>query len=1325
MVRAAKSYGVTTNTTYFITVGGGGIAPTNTTTASSEGKGEYSTFSLDSDHEHPLIEVPGGGGGGSCSTTANVVTGGDGASGGGAGGRGDTSATGMSGGSALSVTGIVYGHNGGNGNHQQKGGSVGAYAAGGGGGGQREGLTASSDTNFGGGAGGSGVVANILGEELWFGAGGGGGYAYKDDGKGGYTKPGAGGSGIGGNAADILNGTTATSGVPNTGAGGGGGSMKYGNNNDKTYWQGGNGGDGVVIISYEVHGRDPIAEEPRISMTRCNYVDEANEEAGDNVAGIAKIDYRLYWAGMQNDLADIYVHYSTVSSNELDNADGGEWVKVAEASVGIGDLVFVPPAVGYTYWVRLVARKGANSYAFSEEIASFTVPAISLNGATWTESKTSPAEDYATVTYKLHETNEVVHLYCYWSENRAVLEGDEPPSGEGVFLLDLGANTNTNLSGKTTFTLPADEGMERNRTYYIRLASGDAQGIELFPSEEIVELDTKETPITILNNATWADSNVATVNFKATVGKLDPEEVQLVALYSRVENDVKDNVPEAKESVNTVSLGFCADLGLDVSSPSATFPLWSDVATNYYVRLALATNVVEEIPYSVVTNIVEEPEGVFTTNIVETQTHVVTNLVIIGGSYSQATKMITVSAVEPRTLLYIVTANPKVMCYGDEPLPLDYGFRYAGQMEGWGWENRYALEGELACEVTSTSDSGNYPITIGTLMLHNGGPEQLHTDDDHVERKYQHKLTYSGATYTITNAVFTADIEDVVTNYTGEAVDANALVKTLSGIRNEQPVSYLYRANGAGDWGEMPAFTNVGNYLVQFNASAPNHDDVRSSFKVTVVPAPLTATIEDVTVNYTGAAITPAVVTNVTGLVRGDLNPLTCEFRDEAGEWQSTVPTFTLPGVYKVFFRASAPNHETAVTNCTITVRGWDFKVNMDGRTGYEAPLIMGQPGWLIENNLTKMTGEQLAVDLDRYGALDAICENGLRLWQNYVIERKDFSKRVVATIMQQGSTVDPNAFVVHFPDIEPLMGTGLKVQYRLDKKLRGTKTKSEFDAASFEIGELTGKYETNVPLGPHDPTGLYVFNIVFSPTNTELTGSSVIASCATIGVLRVSSSLTNTVTVAPWLSMSVDSTNRIAIAVADVVNPFSIGGGDTIHAYETETGTFRMWERKDDGDWNAPVTVNKKGVSQSTAEESTFEPGKAFWLGRKSPGEYIYLVGRYTGDDYEFNIEGGTTNAPGHTLVANPTMFDVALNDLEFVGTPAEGDRIVFQDIAGVQTIYYRNKEGKWGRNVPTKVGRRIQNVWTEDGNVPSGTGFWYYRTSNGELTIKFGGEQ
>jgi hypothetical protein len=219
---------------------------------------------------------------------------------------------------------------------------------------------------------------------------------------------------------------------------------------------------------------------------------------------------------------------------------------------------------------------------------------------------------------------------------------------------------------------------------------------------------------------------------------------------------------------------------------------------------------------------------------------------------------------------------------------------------------------------------------------------------------------------------------------------------------------------------------------VQFVASAPNHDDVRSSFKVTVVPAPLTATIEGVTVNYTGSAITPAVVTNVTGLVRGDINPLTCEFRDEAGEWQREVPSFILPGTYKIYFRASAPNHASFVTNCTVVVNGWDFKVNMDGATGYATPIIMGKPKWLIDNS--GRTGEYLADNSARYETLDTICANGLRLWQNYVLERTDFGKKVVATIMQQGSVVNPNSFVVHFPNIEPLTGTGLKVQYRPTK---------------------------------------------------------------------------------------------------------------------------------------------------------------------------------------------------------------------------------------------------------------------------------------------------
>ena len=1290
----SKSYAVTTNTTYRVNVGQGGTAATNTTTASSVGNGEFSSFALESDASHPLISVPGGGGGGNYSDRAGA--GSDGASGGGG-------TYGHSGGLPVSneVDGVwmMYGNNGGAGNLKSAAGDA-KCAAGGGGGAGREGLVATSDNWYFGGAGGVGIACSMSGETFYFGAGGGGGYQYKieADGGGHFSGPGSGGSGIGGNAADVRNGTLATSGVENTGAGGGGGSMTKNASATEDFWQGGDGGDGVVMIAYEVHGRDPISDEPRISMTSCMY---------DEDLGLADISYRVYWAGVQNDVADILIHYSTVGPEELDGIESGSWVKVAEGQLGVGSAVFTPPEVGHTYWVRLVARKDANSYAQSEEIASFVVPAVELNGVTWTESKTSPAEDHAVVSYRLFETNETTHLYCYWSESRTALEGNEPPTGDGVYLKDIGANTGTSLSSATSFNLPATEGLERNRTYFIRLASGDAQGIKRFLSTDIDELDTAEKPITVLDSATWAE-NVATVEFKATVGKLDPAETELVALYGLVKGDVESSNPTNKESVTVFSLGFCSDIALDDASPSAMFPLWSEVATNYYVRLALATNVVVDVG------------GVSTTN-----------RVIVAGSYSQATKTLVITqAIEANTLIYIVTANPKVMCYGDEPLPLDYELEYAGKTGGWGWNNKYGFTGEIACfestnptpvAVSSTSPSGNYPIAQGTFDLVDKGAEKRDyiTENEYVS--YRYKLSFSGATYAITNAVFSTAIEDVVTNYTGEACDTSELVKTLSGVRNEQPVTYLYRVGGSGEWSaELPTLTDVGNYNVQFKATAPSHDDVRGSFNITIAPAPLAATIttEYPSYAYTGSVQTPVVATNVTGLVRPDLNALTCQFRDEAGEWQDDVPSFTMPGTYKIYFRASAPNHETFTTNCTFTITGWEYKVNMDGTTGEEnaIDINVSDPGWLLRAK--GITGEAFAQDV--YGNLNEVQPNGLKLWQNYIIERSDLSDMLVATIHQNCQRVAPNCFELRFPDATALRNTGLDVKFRVDRKLKGEQ--------DFTEGALTDKYEANVPLTPHDPTGLYVFNMVFVPTN-ELYSSqkSVISSVATVGVLRVSCALTNAVTVAPWLSMSFERTNKLEVAVTDVVNPNSLGTGDEIWVHNASS-EFHKYELAEDGEWNSPVTVTTRGVSQSSAETETLAPGKAFWLVRKAPGPYIYLIGRYTGEDIFVGLEGGSAAEPGHTLVANPTFDDIELNDLDFVdgagnpATPAVGDCIAVMDIAGMRTIYSRHANNdSWGYTTYEKVGRKLTKVWHSGGTVPAGTGFWYYRSSGETLRIKF----
>ena len=1307
------SFPVTTSTVYRVQVGKGGIAASNLTERSENG--EISYFALTNNEANPLIRMHGGGGGGSYKNSEALAEGADGASGGGG--------TYAFGGGSQAMMGLPaefrpFGHVGGRGNDQLQGGSIGKVAAGGGGGAGRAGLGATFDAWSAGGAGGVGVGSAITGETLFYGAGGGGGYIYRTavsaDGTDNFTKPGGGGSGIGGNAADVRNGTPATSGVPNTGAGGGGGSS-FGKSDGKAvdttksdYWQGGNGGDGVVLIAYEAHGRDPIAEEPRITMSRCEYI---------SAEKIANINYRAYWAGIQAQENDIFVLYSTVSEEDV-AAGNGEMVKVASDTIGIGSTTFTPPAVGYTYWVRLVARKSANSFVYSDEIASFEVPAIELNGTDpKMQVEDDPSQDYAEISYNLFDTATDARLYCYWSENRADLEGDEAPTGGMVHFRDLG----TGRAGESLkFTILAEDGLERNKTYYVRLATGNEAGTKYFLSKQILLLEMIDKPRVIFDAGVWSN-HVATIDFHETTATLDPATVELLAIYSGIESDAQADPVETdfmhKPGVVIVNLGSC-DGYPDDANTKTQFPMWSPCNTNFYVRLALATN---GVPVC----------------------------------YSQRYhSLMAITAVSPNTLLVYVNADAKIGCYGDTPQPLTYTMTYGGLTEGAGWTNWVSkgetLTGSMSCDVTNLSPTGQYAIVRGTLELGDGGqtlnvleprinPEtgevvtDPETGDPVLEPvKYYYNLIFTGSRYTVTNAQFSVSIADARTIYTGEDFNVTTLEKTVVGLRNDQPITYMYRV-GTNDWASTitTTYSDIWSHIVQFKATAPNHDEVRGTFMITVDPAPLSATISAEDLNYLGVPQVPNITTNVTGHVRPDLNPLTVEFRDEAAEWQSEVPSFTLPGTYKLFFRVSAPNHTSFTTNCTFTVEEWDYRVNMDGKEGFAVPINISDPAWLL-----RATGEDAAhfadnTDNKRYKNLDRVCDNGLKLWQNYMIDRTNLTKKLVAAVRQSGDRVNKDTFVVYFPNVEVLRNTGLKVGFRLDRKLKGESV--------FTKGELSDKYEMNVPLGPDDPTGLYVFNIVLTPTNDVSTGEAmygggeaVMASIATVGVIRVSSALTNTVTTAPWKSLTEGTEEAVDVSVSDVINPNSgIVADDMILSYNAATTNFSAWVRSQtkSDEWNALTTVSKQGVEVSEATTNRFALGKAFWLARKAPGPYIYLMGRYTGADYVMEIEGGTAENPGHTLVANPTMFDIDLNDLVFVdgegnaATPAQGDRITVQNIAGLNADYYPNATNLnlWGRSVTKRVNGRMKKVWVEGGTIPAGTGFWYTRTAGGALKIKF----
>ena len=222
--------------TYNITVGEGGKGGISSTNGASNGGN--TTISINGSN---ILIVNGGGSGGGENGNGNnqlIRLGGNGGCGGGAGswnGNTGTVAT-ISGGSAINTGTNGTGFGGGTGIENFNGGSL----SGGGGGGI--GGAGTNGTGTQGGTGGSGLLINITGENLPFGAGGGGG-TWIDVGDISGITGSIGAYIIAGNTK-TASGTFSGDGVSGTGSGGGGGTNGYG--------KGGNGGSGIVIMRYRI-----------------------------------------------------------------------------------------------------------------------------------------------------------------------------------------------------------------------------------------------------------------------------------------------------------------------------------------------------------------------------------------------------------------------------------------------------------------------------------------------------------------------------------------------------------------------------------------------------------------------------------------------------------------------------------------------------------------------------------------------------------------------------------------------------------------------------------------------------------------------------------------------------------------------------------------------------------------------------------------------------------------------------------------------------------------------------------------------------------------
>jgi prepilin-type N-terminal cleavage/methylation domain-containing protein len=211
-----SNYSVVPNTTYSVTVGGGGSTAQNTVPSASGN----SVFGLTGN----FVTANGGGRGAGYSNSAYYLptvgsSGGGGSYSNNAGAAG-TAGQGFAGGSGTSI------------------GNPGAYAAGGGGG---AGALGQNQNGAGkGGNGGIGVSYSISGTATYYGGGGGGGAGYQNQA---YSLPGLGGLGGGGDGSRSANGIP---GVANTGGGGGGAGNSGGSPYSNAY--GGAGGSGIVIV---------------------------------------------------------------------------------------------------------------------------------------------------------------------------------------------------------------------------------------------------------------------------------------------------------------------------------------------------------------------------------------------------------------------------------------------------------------------------------------------------------------------------------------------------------------------------------------------------------------------------------------------------------------------------------------------------------------------------------------------------------------------------------------------------------------------------------------------------------------------------------------------------------------------------------------------------------------------------------------------------------------------------------------------------------------------------------------------------------------------
>lgn len=354
---------------------------------------------------------------------------------------------------------------------------------------------------------------------------------------------------------------------------------------------------------------------------------------------------------------------------------------------------------------------------------------------------------------------------------------------------------------------------------------------------------------------------------------------------------------------------------------------------------------------------------------------------------------------------------------------------------------------------------------------------------------------------------------------------------------------------------------------------------------------------------------------------------------------------------------------------------------------------------WIAANVTNKEDSAESPTVTDIQEALNETADNGLKVWENYVIGQDPST--AVAVGAEQGAEITAMP-VSNTLSVQPV-DTGFTVEYSL----------KQVDTNGTTVATIETKPTTDfdIDLSKVSSNAYYVMTATIKTDAGAMV--STVTSTNVIGVLKVESSVTTTAVAVPWASY--DGTNDIS--VADIVRTANLTEGDSLKAYDPDSKTYKEWTLGADKTWQPSSTISTSGnESAGNADAYKVARGSAVWLTRADPSQPIYLVGGAASGTVETELEAAPSETKSSwNLVGNPKVESVDVKNLLGAKT---GDQVIVPTAGAPKNYVFVEGKG-WGyyKTVPyeidgVKVG--VQSVFTTDDTyVPAGAGFWYLNSS------------